>query len=287
MSVRTALWIPEAVQAVILKKGDRFMCSHCEKLGASRRDLLKFGAAGVVALGLGGLPRRARADAAGAAIKLSPDQALDQLKKGNEAYQAAKQLCTVDDLETQRKQVAPLQTPWATIITCADSRVPPELIFGSPGLGLGQLFVARNAGNLVDTATLGTVEYGAKKLHSPLIVVLGHTSCGAVEAACNVVSEPTSPYPDGAIGPMIDPILAAANAVRNKCGYVPIDFVNKTAEESARRTAARLPASSRILTELVKDPNELKIFAAVYDLESGAVTFFDDATAPATACGRG
>ena len=84
------------------------------------------------------------------------------------------------------------------------------------GLGLGELFVARNAGNLVDTATMGTVEYGAVVLGSPLIVVIGHSHCGAVVAACDVVTE-NATYP-GSIGPMIDPIVPAAPAVRETAG---------------------------------------------------------------------
>ena len=96
-------------------------------------------------------------------------------------------------------------------------------------MGLGELFVARNAGNLADQATIGTVEYGAAVLGSPLIVVLGHTRCGAVAAACDVVTEHGT-FP-GAIGPMIEPILPAAIAVRDRPG----DFV---ATPSQRAPAA-------------------------------------------------
>ena len=216
------------------------MCVNCENEGIGRRDLLKFGAAGIVALGFGGVSWQARA-AEGAATALSPDQALAALKSGNERYVSHPELCSID-LAKQRSAVAGHQAPWATIISCADSRVPPELIFG--GLGIGELFVARNAGNLVDTATLGTVEYGAAVLGSPLIVVLAHTSCGAVKAACDVVPK-NATYP-GAIGPMIDPILPAALAVRNNPG----DFVNNAAKESAKRTAGRLTAASTLLAGL-------------------------------------
>ena len=158
------------------------------------------------------------------------------------------------------------QAPWASIISCADSRVPPELIFG--GHGVGELFVARNAGNLVDTATLGTVEYGAAVLGSPLIVVLAHTSCGAVKAACDVVTK-NATYP-GAIGPMIDPILPAAIAVRSEAG----DFVDNAAKESARRTAKRLTTASTLLAGLA-GAGKLKILAAIYDLKTGVVTYID------------
>ena len=105
------------------------------------------------------------------------------------------------ELAKRRGELAGHQAPWATIVGCSDSRVPPELLFG--GLGLGELFVARNAGNLADTATVGTLEYGAAVLGSPLIVVLGHSSCGAVKAACEVVTS-NATFP-GSIGPMIDP----------------------------------------------------------------------------------
>src|SRR4051812_19464365 len=240
------------------------MCLNCENAGIGRRDLLKLGAAGVVALGLGGVARQARA-ATGIATALSPDEALAALKSGNKRYVSHPELCSID-LAAQRGAVAAHQAPWATIISCADSRVPPELIFG--GHGVGELFVARNAGNLVDTATLGTVEYGAAVLGSPLIVVLAHTNCGAVKAACDVVTK-NATYP-GAIGPMIEPILPAAIAVRSEAG----DFVDNTAKESARRTARRLAASSKVLAGLIK-AGKLKIVAAIYDLPTGAVTYVE------------
>lgn len=150
------------------------------------------------------------------------------------------------------------------LIGCADSRVPPELIFG--GRGVGELFVARNAGNLVDTATLGTVGYGAAVLGSPLIVVLGHTSCGAVKAACDVVAK-NATYP-GAIGAMIDPILPAALTVRGEPG----DLVNNAAKQSARRTAAQLTMASTLLASLA-GKGKLKIVAAIYDLDTGIVSY--------------
>src|SRR3974390_3134939 len=198
------------------------MCDNCQKT-IGRRDFVWFAAASAAALGFGS-PARA---AEGAPTALSPDEALAALKAGNERYVKQPELCTVD-LAEQRSAVAPHQAPWATVVSCADSRVPPELIFG--GHGVGELFVARNAGNLVDTATLGTVEYGAAVLGSPLIVVLAHTSCGAVKAACDVVTK-NATYP-GAIGERIEPILPAALAVRNEPG----DFVTNAAKESAKRT---------------------------------------------------
>ena len=240
------------------------MCVNCASDGIGRRDFMTFCAAGVIALGAGGAPGAARA-AEGAPTSLSPDEALAALKAGNERYVSRPQVCAVD-LAASRAAVAAHPAPWATIISCADSRVPPELVFG--GRGVGELFVARNAGNLVNVATLGTVEYGAAVLGSPLIVVLAHTACGAVKAACDVVTK-NAAYP-GAIGPMIEPIVPAALAVRNDTG----DFTNNTAKESAKRTAARLTATSTLIAGLVGD-GKVKIAAAIYDLNSGVVAYLD------------
>jgi carbonic anhydrase len=240
------------------------MCSNCENQRIGRRNLLKFATAGMVAIGLDIASWQARA-AGGAASPLSPGQALAKLKSGNKRYVSHPKLCSIN-LAKQRRSVAAHQAPWATIIGCADSRTPPELIFG--GYGVGELFVARNAGNLVDTATLGTVEYGAAVLGSPLIVVLAHTSCGAVKAACDVVTK-NATYP-GAIGPMIEPIVPRALAVRG----TPGDFVNNAAKESAKRTAGRLTAASPLIAGLV-GTGKLKIAAAIYDLETGIVTYLD------------
>lgn len=226
-----------------------------------RRRRVLVGAAGIaVAAGLGG---RAWA-AGGLPTDLTPDQALAALQTGNRRYVLDPEVCTTE-LAQQRGETSGHQAPWATIISCADSRVSPELLFG--GKGLGELFVARNAGNLADQATIGTVEYGAVVLGSPLIVVLAHMNCGAVAAACKVVTDHAT-FP-GAIGPMIEPIVPAAIAVRDQAG----DFVDNTARESARRTALRLASVSSLLAERVST-GALKIVAARYDLDTGAVEYF-------------
>jgi carbonic anhydrase len=238
------------------------MCGNCDGIG--RRDFMKFAAAGAIALGVGGAPPAARA-AEGAPTALPPDEAFAELKAGNERYVSHPELCTVD-LAQSRRAVAGGQAPWATIVSCADSRVPPELIFG--GHGVGELFVARDAGNLVGVETLGTIEYGAAVLGSPLIVILAHTACGAVKAACDVVTK-NATYP-GVIGRMIAPIVPAALAVRNQPG----DFVDNAAKESAKRTAAKLASLSPIVGDLV-GAGKVKIAAAIYDLETGVVTYLD------------
>lgn len=174
------------------------------------------------------------------------------------------QACAAD-LAKARAGVAQHQAPWATILSCADSRVPPELIFG--GQNVGELFVARNAGNMADTATLGTIEYGAAALGVPLIVVLGHERCGAVVAACDVV-EKNARFP-GSIGPMLEPIIPAALAAKGKPG----DFVDNAIRENAMRTASRIVSASAIVADLVAK-GKVKVVAGRYDLDDGRVEFF-------------
>jgi carbonic anhydrase len=240
------------------------MCVNCGSVGIGRRDFMKLGGAAAIALAAGGASPAARA-AEGAPTALSPDEALAALKSGNERYVSSPELCSAH-LAESRIAVATHQAPWATIVACADSRVPPELIFGDRGVG--ELFVARNAGNLVDVATLGTIEYGAAVLGSPLVVILAHTACGAVKAACDIVTK-NATYP-GVIGRMIEPIVPAALAVRNDPG----DFANNAAKESARRTAAKVPNLSAIVGDLMS-AGKLKIAAAIYDLQTGVVTYLD------------
>jgi carbonic anhydrase len=235
------------------------MCIVCDqKMG--RRAFLRLGAGIAAAAAVGG----SAFAAGGPATTLTADQALAKLKEGNQRYVSSPQAC-VADLAKARASVAKHQAPWVTILSCADSRVPPELIFG--GQNVGELFIARNAGNMADTATLGTIEYGAAVLGVPLIVVLGHESCGAVAAACEVV-EKNAKFP-GSIGPMLEPIVPAALAVKGKPG----DFVDNAVRENAMRTATRIVSASNIIADLVKN-GKVKVVAARYDLDDGLVEFF-------------
>lgn len=240
------------------------MCYVCdEDRRASRRGFLSLTATGALTgLGLSAFPALA---SSGKGTSLTADEALAKLKEGNEKYIKGPELCAVQ-LNVQREQVAKGQAPWATIVSCADSRVPPELLFG--GLGLGELFVARNAGNMaVDSATMGTIEYGSGVLGVPLIIVLGHERCGAVAAACEVVEKKTK-FP-ASIGPMVQAIVPAAKAVHGKPG----DFVDNAVRESAMRTATRIATKSSIVAGLIKS-GKVKVIAGRYDLEDGRVEFF-------------
>lgn len=238
------------------------MCEVCDQRMFGRRDVLGLAGMGLVAAATGLFSQEAMAS--GNTTTLTADQALEKLKAGNARYVANPQLC-VADLTNNRSTVAKGQAPWASFVSCADSRVPPELLFG--GVGLGELFVSRNAGNMVDTATMGTLEYGAEHLGVPLIVVLGHERCGAVAAAVEVFK--TGAKLPGSIGPMVKPIVPAVKAISKKEG----DMVDNAVRENARMTAEKIKTQSPIIAHLIK-AGKVKVVAARYDLDDGKVEFF-------------
>lgn len=235
------------------------MCLECVTTRLNRRNFLKSaGAAAAFALA------PAHSFAAGApAGGLTPDEALAKLVEGNNRFVADADACAAHLIE-RRAETSKGQAPWATILTCSDSRVTPELIFG--GVNLGELFVVRNAGNVLETNGLGTIEYGAEHLYSPLVVVMGHKKCGAVVAACDVAEKGTA-Y-DGSIAKMIQPIVPVALATRGKQG----DFVDLTVHANAITGAARVLTESPIVAKLVA-AGKVKVVPAYYDLDSGHVDF--------------
>lgn len=192
--------------------------------------------------------------------KLTPDQALRALKEGNEQFKTEAPF-RAERGRDRRVELARGQAPFCVLVGCSDSRVPPELLFGR---GLGELFIVRNAGNTVDTAALGSVEYGVGVLGCPLIVVLGHENCGAVAAAVAVVEQDAT-FP-GVIGEMIQPIIPAVLAVRGRDG----NLLDNAVWANARRVAARLKTQSAIIQDALR-ANRLKVVAANYDLDDGDV----------------
>lgn len=187
---------------------------------------------------------------------ISPDAALKKLLAGNARY-AAGNVAHPHQSEARRAEVAKGQTPFAIVVACSDSRTSPELVFDQ---GLGDVFVTRLAGSIVDDAALGSIEYGIDHLGASLVVVLGHERCGAVDAAMQGGKLP------GKIGAVVKPILPAVEAVK-KSGHATLDAA---IEENARRIAAGLPHRSSILADRVK-AGTLKIVAAYYDLDTGRV----------------
>lgn len=194
---------------------------------------------------------------------LTPDEALAKLREGNASFVAEAPYQVPHD-KKRRLEIAVAQKPFVVLVGCSDSRVPPELLFGR---GLGELFIVRVAGNTVDEAALGSIEYAVGVLGVPLIVVLGHERCGAVQAAVDVV-EKNATFP-GSIGEMIEPIIPAVLAARGQPG----DLLDNAVSENVRRVVKRIHDSEAMITEPV-DAGKLRIVGARYDLDDGKVDFF-------------
>lgn len=232
----------------------------------SRRGLFRRACCGAGAmLGAAMLPTAVQA-AAGKKTDLSPDQALAMLKEGNAKFVTDSPVRSVTGRE-RRLEIARGQIPFAVLVSCADSRVPPELLFGR---GLGELFIVRNAGNTVDTTALGSIEYAVAELGVPLIVVLGHERCGAVDAAVAVVEKNVS-FP-GSIGQMIEPIIPAVLRAK-AAGAGPDGLLDASVRENVRRVVTRLTQSEPILLDPLRS-GKLKVVGARYDLDDGRVEFF-------------
>lgn len=230
----------------------------------SRRGFLGCACCAAAGLAISGTPRALAAG--GKHTDLTADQALAVLKEGNKKYLADTAACGVQSRE-RRIEISKGQTPFAVLVSCSDSRVPPELLFGR---GLGELFIVRNAGNTVDTTALGSIQYAVAELGVPLVLVMGHERCGAVDAALSVVKNNTS-FP-GSIGQMIEPIVPAVLKVQNQPG----DLLDNAVRENVRRTVTRLrTASEPILIDPLK-AGRLRVVGARYSLDEGNVDFFDE-----------
>jgi carbonic anhydrase len=161
----------------------------------------------------------------------------------------------------RRLEFAPGQRPFAAILSCSDSRVPPEIVFDQ---GLGDLFVVRTAGHTLDSAVLGSLEYAAVHLEVPLVVVLGHTGCGAVAAAVEGGEH------HGHLGHLVEAIRPAVE----KAGKEPGNLLDRAVRENVIRVVGELQGSRPILAPLVQD-EALLIVGAVYSLETGRVEFLE------------
>jgi carbonic anhydrase len=220
----------------------------------------------LVIAGAAGLLTTSRAFAAGheEGTGITPEQALRRLKAGNARYVSG-MTTHPDQSAARRKKLASGQKPFATILACADSRVGPELIFDQ---GLGDLFVIRVAGNVVDDTVMGSVEYAAIHLNCPLVMVLGHEHCGAVTAAVAAVSGKSEDEDkDTKIGALAGLIAPAVKAVPADAP----DKVEAAVEENARRGAHILVTASRPLGERVRQ-GRLQIVSARYSLDDGRVS---------------
>ena len=195
---------------------------------------------------------QARAEAAHG----GPDAVIQYLQRGNSRFVEGKCVHAGQDAH-RRQELASGQHPLAIVLTCADSRVPPEILFDQ---GLGDLFVIRNAGNVLDDHTLGSMEYAVEHLHAGLVVVLGHAKCGAVSAAV------AGGHVEGHIHSVTESL---APAVKESKGQ-PGDPVENAVRANARMVADTVAHSAPILSKET-EAGKLRIAAACYDLATGNV----------------
>jgi carbonic anhydrase len=186
------------------------------------------------------------------------DEVLETLRRGNERFVNEK-LEHPNHCKESREKLFSHQEPIATVLTCSDSRVPPVDIYDQ---GLGDLFVVRVAGNIIGDHTLGSIEYAVSHLHTPLVVVMGHASCGAVGAVASGVAL------EGHIATLTPAIQSAIKHVKETSG----NAINNASKELARQMAKKLETSEPIIADLVKE-NKVKIVAAFYDFHTGEVIF--------------
>jgi carbonic anhydrase len=190
-----------------------------------------------------------------------PEKILAELLAGNARFAQGKPAARPLDAK-KRATLAQGQHPKAVVLTCSDSRVPPELVFDQ---GVGDIFTIRLAGNVAVPSAVGSAEYAVEHLGSKLIVVLGHTKCGAVKATAEA-KDPAAAGPN--LGSIVEEISPAVVRAR---GYQGADAAHHDAEhENVREAAADLTSRSPALAELVK-AGKLKIVTALYDLQSGRV----------------
>ncbi len=189
---------------------------------------------------------------------VTPEQALQMLVDGNQRYTGGKSEHPHQN-SARRQEVFTGQHPFVTILSCSDSRVPPEVFFDQ---GIGDLFIIRNAGNILDDVVLGSMEYAAEHLGVPLVLVLGHTKCGAVTATVQGGEVP------GHIGSIVTTIKPAADAVKGEAG----DAVLNATLANVRMSVEKIRTCEPILAEMVKH-GKMNVVGAIYQIDTGKVEF--------------
>ncbi len=222
--------------------------------GVDRRQFLQAAVAGVMAgLVLPSAPWLTAARAGAARAALTPDEALEELMTGNRRYAASRPKSMDQDLALLRKRTAEKQEPFAAVLACADSRVPVELVFDQ---SIGQIFVARVAGNIVTPEVVASLEYAVAALGIRAMLVLGHTNCGAVKAAMKTEVVP------GQISSLYSRIQPAVDQAAGNFG--------RAIETNARMQAELLRTSSTVIRQAIAG-RTLKVTSGVYDLSTGRV----------------
>lgn len=198
---------------------------------------------------------------------ITHQKALQELKEGNIRFQNKKAINR--DLLKQVEQTSTGQYPFATVLGCIDSRVPAELVFDQ---GIGDIFNIRIAGNFVNEDILGSMEFACKLAGTKLILVLGHTACGAVKGACDDAKLGNLTGMLSKIKPAVQAIKVPENPTLRTSANA--DFVNSVAEENVNIAIANIRKQSDVLAEMEAN-GEIAILGAMYNIENGEVSFFN------------
>ncbi|MGQ3071094.1 MAG: carbonic anhydrase [Ferrovibrionaceae bacterium] len=231
------------------------MCELCPPATSSRRGMLKLAAGAAAAAGLFSLPAAAQAPNA-----ISPDEALKRLMDGNARYVA--NAPQERDFSAGRAARATSQYPIAAVLSCADARVGAELAFDQ---SQGDIFSVRLAGNFVNDDGLASLEYATRFLGTPLVMVLGHSACGAVDAAIKVLQD-NAKLP-GHLPQLIRSIKPAVESAKRR---KPANLLDEAIVENVRLNVHRLQQARPIITEKVRD-GKIRIVGAIYEIATGRV----------------
>ena len=213
------------------------------------------------------------------------NEALERLREGNRRFVSNVRSDESRYNQSQRRALADGQQPFAIVLGCSDARVPAELVFDQ---GLGDLFVIRVAGNIVAPSQIGSIEFGATRFGTRLVVVLGHSKCGAILATLEELRQPAenqSPNLSSIVSrvrPSIEPLLAT------DLRYDTAALVQEAVRANVRTSVSQLCHGSEILERLI-EREELRVVGAEYSLETGQVEFLDlgDSDRTGTVTGRG
>jgi carbonic anhydrase len=198
--------------------------------------------------------------------QLTPAKAIEILKEGNKRF--VNNLKINRNLLQQVNETSDAQHPFAFILSCIDSRTSAELVFDQ---GLGDIFSCRIAGNILNEDILGSMEFACKVAGSKVIVVLGHTKCGAIKGACDDVKL-------GNLSTLLNkikPAIEAEVSTKQNRNASNGSFVEKVAELNVRQTLKQIPAQSPIIAELI-EKGEIALIGGIYNIETGAVEFYDN-----------
>jgi carbonic anhydrase len=233
--------------------------SHSHETTLARRSFLRLAGGAALSLTAAGASFAAPTAAPKPGNVLSPDAALDRVMKGNERYVDG--VSKRHDFKHEREALSTGQNPFVGILSCADSRIAPEYAFDS---GRGDLFVCRVAGNIANNEVIASMEYTVAVLNTPLLMVLGHKSCGAVDAAIKSIRDGTT-LP-GHLPSLVEALAPAVKAVLGQGG----NTLDAAIKQNVVLTVAKLKTATPILSEAV-DKKKIRVVGAIYDLGNGRV----------------